>query len=96
MSSFVVLNGPSHFAKALAQKEKLPFSGAYVIGLLGTLWGTLIAKSYIFTAIFAITQAVALLYFVCSYLPGGKSMVNICCRGMGRGVRGSVRTLLAA
>lgn len=90
LSSFVIFNGPKTFVKSMFQRDKLPFSIAYIVGVLGTFWATILMKSYIFTAIFALVQAGALLYFVASYVPGGKTMVNACCRCSGR----SVRTLL--
>jgi hypothetical protein len=87
LSSFVIFNGPKAFATSMAQRDKLPFSAAYGVGLVGTIWATMIMKSYILTAVFAIVQAAALLYFVASYLPGGKATVNACCRFSGRSVR---------
>jgi len=87
LSSFVVLNGPQAFMAQLMQRSKLPFSGAYLVGLIGTLVATLFLRSYLFTAIFAITQALALLYLVASYLPGGTSFLNFLGRAGGRSVR---------
>merc|ERR1711904_373508 len=37
LSSFAILKGPMAFAQSLAEREKLPFSGAYLLGLIGTL-----------------------------------------------------------
>merc|ERR1719221_2067904 len=37
LGSFAVLKGPQAFLMSLLQREKLPFSGAYVVGLVGTL-----------------------------------------------------------
>lgn len=87
LSSFAIFSGPHAFLKSMSNREKLPFSTLYVVGLLGTLWATLLMRSYIFTTVFALVQAVALLYFVASYLPGGKAAVNACCRCSGRSVR---------
>jgi len=77
LSSFAVLSGPIAMLTSLAQREKLPFSITYAIGLLGTLWATLIMRSYVFTAIFAIVQAVSLLYFVATFLPGGRTALSL-------------------
>lgn len=87
LSSFVVLNGFRAFAASLAQRDRLPFSAGYIVGLVGTLWSTIIMRSYIFTAIFAIIQALTLLYFVVSYLPGGRSGLNMIFRLGGRSAR---------
>jgi hypothetical protein len=91
LSSFVIFSGPKAMLTSMSQREKLPFSILYVVGLVGTLWATLFMRSYIFTAIFAVVQAVALLYFMASYLPGGKTAVNACFRLSGRSVRAIVR-----
>mmetsp|Transcript_16727 Transcript_16727/g.47851 ORF Transcript_16727/g.47851 Transcript_16727/m.47851 type:complete len:364 (-) Transcript_16727:33-1124(-) len=90
MSSFVVLNGASALATALMQRSKLPFTAAYVVGLLGTLVATLFLRSYLITAIFALMQAVSLLYLVASYLPGGTSFLNMVGRFGSRSARSVV------
>jgi len=96
LSSFVIFRGPEAFLKSMTQRDKLPFSTAYVVGVVGTIWSTIFMQSaspiyrYLFTAIFALVQAAALLYFVASYVPGGKAAVNACCSCSGR----SVRTLI--
>jgi len=87
MSAFALLAGPAAFAAAMAQPKKLPFAAAYIVGLIGTLWATLIKHSYILTAIMVLLQAIALLYFVCSYLPGGTATLNMLGRFGGRSVR---------
>merc|ERR1711972_960119 len=92
LSSFVILNGPQAFGKQLIQKNRRPFSAAYITGLVGTLWATIIKRSFIFTAVFAILQALALLYFVCSFLPGSTSFLNL----LGLAGRRTVRALAAS
>jgi hypothetical protein len=78
MGSLAFLKGPKALASQLMQREKLPFSGTYIVGLVGTLVATIILRSFILTAIFGIMQAVALLYFLASYVPGGKAVLNFC------------------
>lgn len=78
LSSFAILKGPQDFLKDMAQRDKLPFSGGYAVGLIGTLVATIVLKSYLLTAFFGVMQAVALLYFVASYVPGGQTMLNMC------------------
>ncbi|CAK0904864.1 unnamed protein product, partial [Prorocentrum cordatum] len=51
MSAFALLAGPAAFAAAMAQPKKLPFAAAYIVGLIGTLWATLIKHSYMRGAI---------------------------------------------
>jgi len=92
LGSFAVFSGPKALAKQMVRSDRLPFSCAYVVGLIGTLVATLYFQSYVFTAVFALIQAVALLYFVASYLPGGRSTVNAFFRLSGRSVRHLVLT----
>lgn len=90
LSSFAILKGPQAFIQGLLQKEKLPFSMAYVVGLVGTLVATIVLRSYLLTAVFSITQFVALLYFLASYVPGGKAVLNCCGRMGSRAARAVV------
>jgi len=87
LSSFLFLSGPWAFISQLAKPNKLPFSSAYVVGVIGTFWATLIRRSYIFTSLFAMLQALALLYLVCSHFPGGRAGLNMLGRLGGRSVR---------
>merc|ERR1711920_939344 len=80
MGSFALLKGPTSFLSGLMQREKLPFSAAYAIGLVGTLVATIVMRSFILTAVFGLVQAVALLYFLASYVPGGQALLNFCGR----------------
>lgn len=88
LSSFAILKGPSNFASSLIEKQRLPFSATYAVGLVGTLIATILLKSYILTAFFGGLQAFALLYFVASYVPGGQACLamcgNCCSKGFGR------------
>merc|ERR1740138_372651 len=62
MGSLAFLKGPKALATQLIQREKLPFSATYVVSLVGTLAATIILRSFILTAVFGITQAIALAY----------------------------------
>lgn len=90
LSSFAVLKGPQAFLSGMTQKAQLPFTIAFVVGLVGTFVATIILKSFILTAIFGLMQAAALLYFLASYVPGGKAVLNFC----GRGCSKAARTML--
>eukprot|EP00812_Abedinium_dasypus_P011231 NODE_4801_length_640_cov_94.241026.p2 GENE.NODE_4801_length_640_cov_94.241026~~NODE_4801_length_640_cov_94.241026.p2 ORF type:complete len:160 (+),score=66.36 NODE_4801_length_640_cov_94.241026:56-481(+) len=92
LSSFAVLTGPYALSAQLMQREKLPFSGAYCTSLVGTLWATLFMRSFALTAIFAFVQAIALAYFLMSYVPGGTTCLN----AAGRLGRRSVRTVVTS
>ncbi|CAJ1423924.1 unnamed protein product [Effrenium voratum] len=90
LGAFVYLSGWRAFLEQISQRKKLPFSLAYLVGLLGTLWATFIRRSYIFTAIFAVVQLVSLLYYMCSHFPGGTSTLNLLGRMGSRSARSLV------
>jgi hypothetical protein len=87
LGSVAWLKGPSSFVSAVTQRDKLPFTIAYGVGLVGTLWATIIAKSYVFTGVFAFIQVVGLLYFMASFVPGGKTVLNFFGKLSGRCMR---------
>merc|ERR1712151_1023070 len=85
------LRGFRSFAGIAIQRDKLPFSLAYASGLLGTFWATLIARSYLMTSLFAFLQFVGLLYFLASFVPGGKTILNFFGRYTTRGASAILR-----
>merc|ERR1712107_246234 len=87
LGSVAWLKGPQAFSAIALQREKLPWSASYGVGLVGTFYATLVARSYLFTGVFAFLQAVGLLYFIASFVPGGKSVLNFFGRLGGRGAR---------
>lgn len=91
LGSVAWLRGFRSFAGIAMQRDKLPWSGAYGIGLLGTFWATLIARSYLMTSLFATLQAIGLAYFMASFIPGGKAVLNFFGRLTSRGARALVR-----
>mmetsp|Transcript_54921 Transcript_54921/g.101645 ORF Transcript_54921/g.101645 Transcript_54921/m.101645 type:complete len:356 (-) Transcript_54921:58-1125(-) len=77
LGSFVVLRGPA-FLYTLIETKRLPFTAAYVIGVLCALWALLFPmKGGSFLAIGGgLCQVVALIYFICSFFPGGVTTLN--------------------
>lgn len=78
LGSLTILKGPQAFFTAIIQRPQLPFTVAYAIGLVGTLVSTILLKSFVLTAIFGVLQALALLYFMASFVPGGQRILNFC------------------
>jgi len=90
LASFSFLRGHVAFVKHLSSMERLPFSGSYVISLVGTLYSSLVMGSYLLTLIFSVIQVVALLYFLVSYIPGGVSALTFMGSMMGSGLKSLV------
>ena len=87
LASFSFLRGHVAFIKHLSSMDRLPFSGSYVVSLVGTLYSSLVMGSYLLTLIFSIIQVVALLYFLVSYIPGGVSALTFIGSMMGSGLK---------
>ena len=88
--SFSFLRGHVEFVKHLSSIERLPFSGSYIVSLVGTLYSSLVMGSYLLTMIFSVIQIIALLYFLVSYIPGGVSALTFVGSMMGSGLRRAV------
>ncbi|CAK8671696.1 uncharacterized protein LOC143465743 [Clavelina lepadiformis] len=73
ISSFSFLWGPLNHAKHLLSKDRLPFTIAYFGSLFATLYFAMWLKSSTFTAIAAVIQIIALLWYLISYIPGGQT-----------------------
>jgi hypothetical protein len=76
------------------------FTTTYVASMVGTLWASLIYRSYILTIVFSGVQVCALSWFLVSYIPGGRRalgmawsmayrLVKGCCRCVTGGGSGS-------
>ena len=72
LGSFSFLWGPWNHIKHLFGKERLPFTSVYFGTLAATLYFALGLQSYLLTTMAAVCQVLALLWFVISYIPGGK------------------------
>jgi len=76
MSSFSILRGHAAFARHLLSRSRVLFSAMYVTSMVGTLWASLVYRSYILTVCFAVIQVVALSWFLVSYIPGGRRALS--------------------
>jgi hypothetical protein len=70
--SFVFLWGPKPYALYLFSETKRLVTGTYTLSVLLTLYTSIWLHSTIFTAICAVFQAAALIWFVFSFVPGGE------------------------
>lgn len=77
MASFFALRGWKQQLVHMLGKERLPFTGAYLGSILGTLYSSLWLHSYLMSIFFSGVQVFALLYYVSSYFPGGASGVKL-------------------
>ncbi|XP_068699497.1 uncharacterized protein [Montipora capricornis] len=71
IGSFSLLWGPVNHAKHLCSFGRLPFTAAYFGSMFATLYMAMVVKSTILTAVFAVLQIVALVWYFVSYIPGG-------------------------
>eukprot|EP00127_Corallochytrium_limacisporum_P003970 Clim_evm19s156 gene=Clim_evmTU19s156 len=71
MCSFAFLYGPTAYIKHLMEKDKLPFTIAFIVSLVATLYFAMGMQSTILTLISSVVEIGSLTFFVMSYLPGG-------------------------
>ncbi|KAH9395051.1 hypothetical protein TYRP_005120 [Tyrophagus putrescentiae] len=71
--SFAILFGPVSHLKHQFSRERLPFTLAYFGSLIATLYFAMELQSTILTILAAITQIVALVWYVFTYIPGGQT-----------------------
>ena len=75
LAAFSVLNGPKEFLidQLLCSKTQALPSVLYLSSLIATIYASMIMKSYLLTVCFMIIELLCLLFFICSYFPGGKT-----------------------
>lgn len=71
LSAFAALRGWRQQLEHMMTKERLPFSIGYLASIAATMYTALFMHSYIFSLVCCGLQVLALLYYVCSYFPGG-------------------------
>ena len=77
LSSFMILRGPERFIRHFTEdRNRKTIIISYAVSLVGTLYFSLIEKSYFFSLVAVIVQFVSLTYFLFSYIPGGKQFLN--------------------
>merc|ERR1739838_1182061 len=72
INSFSFIFGPWNHYKSLITRERLPFTATYFTSLFLTLYFAMFLKSTLLTSGAAIFQVIALLWYLVSYIPGGK------------------------
>lgn len=85
ISSLGALRGFGRLFKQLVAMERLPFSAAYVVSLLLTLYSSLFVRSYLLSLLFCAIQVVTLIYFLASFFPGGTTGAKFLMGGLGKG-----------
>jgi len=76
IASLCVIRGFGPFVSHLMSKKKWPFSLAYLISLVLTLYASLFAGRYLLTFVSAIVQLISLFALLISYIPGGTRFLS--------------------
>jgi len=82
MLAFAVLKGPWTHLKTMCTKEVAPFSALYVGSMLGTLYASLVARSYLLVMLMSAAQLTALGYYMVAGIPGGAQGLSLFITGM--------------
>ncbi|CRG94939.1 protein transport protein SFT2, putative [Plasmodium gallinaceum] len=77
VSSLAFLKGFSSLYFHLLEKKRLPFTTAYILSLVSTLYFTVISPLYLLALITSIVQVLALISFIVSYIPGGSEAIKM-------------------
>ncbi|KEG04807.1 protein transport protein SFT2, putative [Plasmodium vinckei vinckei] len=91
VSSLAFLKGFSNLYAHLTEKNRLPFTTAYILSLISTLYYTVISPFYLFALITSIIQVFALISFILSYIPGGANVIKMVLTGMYNYIKGLFR-----
>ncbi|KAJ8748196.1 hypothetical protein K2173_000604 [Erythroxylum novogranatense] len=73
IASFFPLKGPRNQISHMISKERLPFTLGFLGTMVGTVYVSTVAHSYILSVLFSVLQVVALSYYAISYFPGGST-----------------------
>ncbi|CAD7937776.1 unnamed protein product [Amoebophrya sp. A25] len=86
LASFGILRGWRAFSAHLVEEGRRKFAIAYVISFIGVFWAALFhpPMAYVWLLGFAIIEAVALAYFLVSYIPGGTRALTFIGNSMGK------------
>ncbi|CAD7966148.1 unnamed protein product [Amoebophrya sp. A25] len=76
VASTVSLRGMAPLFSFVSAKERLPFAIAYAFAYFGTLYASLVMRSYFLTIVCIVAEVVSMLYLVLSYVPGGARFLN--------------------
>jgi hypothetical protein len=92
LTAFALLRGPRTTVVSLLQRDKLPFTAAYVGSLVLSLWSTLVVQSYFLILLAVVVQASAAIWYTSSYIPGGTAAAG----ALGRMCLGTARSLVGS
>ena len=85
LASLGFLRGWKAMVTGMVEKERIGPSGLYVGSLVGTLWASLVAKSYLLSIGMVGVQVAMLVYYVVSRVPGGSAGARALGGGKGGG-----------
>ena len=72
LMSLGFLRGWKSMVQGMVERERIGPSALYVGSLVGTLWASLVAKSYLLSIGMVGVQVAMLTYYVVSLVPGGR------------------------
>ncbi|GMM37709.1 Sft2 protein [Saccharomycopsis crataegensis] len=84
VAAFAVLNGPIAYFRHMVSKERVAFSGFFLVTVLSTLYFAVIVKSTILTVISGVAEMVAVVYYTISYFPFGAQTLGMLTSAGGR------------
>ncbi|KAI6646200.1 hypothetical protein LOD99_9407 [Oopsacas minuta] len=92
LGSFSFLWGPWAHLTHILSLQRLPFTLSYIATLLLTLLASVLLHSTPLTLLFGILQLLALLWYLCSYVPGGTTGLWFMTKIFGKTISSTVNT----
>jgi len=77
MAAFALAQGPGAWLAGMVRWEKLPFTLAYGVSIVGTLYCTLVWRSYIGAVVFGSLQVSVLAWYASNNIPGGRTGLRV-------------------
>lgn len=77
VSSLAFLKGFSNFYFHLVEKNRLPFTLAYIISLICTFYFTVTRPIYLLALVTSVVQVLALISFLITYISGGANAIKM-------------------
>jgi len=77
LCSFSILKGHKAFMRHLLSRGRILFTTTYASSMVGTLWASLVYRSYVLALLFSVVQVCALAWFLFSYIPGGRRALSV-------------------
>lgn len=76
ITSFGVVRGPYTYVKHLFSKERMAFTGAFILSFIAVIYFSVVMQSSVLSVVAILIESVSLIYYVISYFPFGRGALS--------------------